>query len=178
MPGDLDELRTVLHLARNRTVNIIAGAAIVVFACNLAAAALSPSTSSIAWFLVSTVIVGVIGCLWYRARVRAFERIVSAVENGASLYGCEVTRVLLNYVVPCGYEVEMWVVDAAQAREHVVLGFWRRRDAERLVSLVQAHLVAGPLPPIEVTLWRPAGRGDKATLPRAKARVRSDDARP
>lgn len=170
MPVDLDELRDVLERARSRVVGIIAGVGVAVLGTDLVAASAGVDAGALVWFGVSGLVVGAVAWLWYRARARAIAQLVLAVERGAALYGCEVTRVLLNYVIPCGYEVQMWAVDAAKTREHLAFGFWRRRDAERLVALVQPHRVAGPLPPIEVTLWRPSGRRDGTALPTATAR--------
>jgi hypothetical protein len=176
---DPSELRTVLERSRMRVVHVFVGAAAihVAVASAVIATASSGLTSEIEWCVVAGAVVASAGWLWHRARVRAIEQLISAIARGSSLYRCVVTHLWGYRVIPLGYQVEMVAVDAAKARTPLVFGFWRRQDAEQLVALLRAHLVAGPLPPIELTLWRPAGRGDGAKLPTATARVRSDDAR-
>jgi hypothetical protein len=180
VPVDLVELRAILERSRKRVIHIFAGATIALFPVELVGIVAAPSgfVAAVAWSVVASAVVIVVGWLWHRARARAIERLLAAIARGASLYRCEVTQWWFHRVIPIGYGVEMYAVDATKAREHLAFGFWWRRDVDRLMALVQDHVVAGPLPPIEVTLWRPAARGEGKALPVAKARVRSDDARP
>lgn len=179
MPPDTDELRGVLERSRRRVVHVFAGALILHVTVSIVVIATTSSglASEIEWCVVAGAIIGAAGLLWHHARVRAIEHLIAGIARGESLYRCEVTHWWINYVIPIGYRVDMVAVDAANARRPLSFGFWRRQQAEQLVSLLQANLVAGPLPPIQLTLWRPSVRGDETKLPIATARVRSDDAR-
>lgn len=172
MPSDSAELHRVLERSRRRIVHVFAAAAIVhlAVAAVVVANASSGRASEVAWCAAAGAMLGGAGWLWYRARVRAIAHLIAAVGGGASLYRCEMTHWWISHVIPIGYRVDMVAVDAANARDYLAFGFWRQRDAEQLLALVGAHMVAGPLPPIEVALWRPAGRGDG--LPPAKARAK------
>jgi hypothetical protein len=164
----------VLERSRKRVVHVVVAAAIVHVAVStiLLATASSQLAPELAWCVAVAVVLGAVGALWYRARIRAIARLLAAVEAGAKLYRCEVTHVVGYHVIPLGYHVDLVAVDAANTRTAFAFGFWGRPDAERLHALLQPYAVAGPLPPFQITMWRPGGRG----LPVAKARPRSDDA--
>lgn len=87
---------------------------------------------AIVWFAGCGVIV-LLSRLWYGSRVKATQRLRSALESGSpEIKVVEVTRVLLQHVIPFGFEVDIELGDA----EHLAFGFWTRETAERFQSLL------------------------------------------
>src|SRR5262249_35496351 len=87
---------------------------------------------AIVWFAGCGVIV-LLSRLWYGSRVKATQRLRSALESGSpEIKVVEVTRVLLQHVIPFGFEVDIELGDA----EPLAFGFWTRETAERFQSLL------------------------------------------
>jgi hypothetical protein len=171
------DVRTALRPSQARIVHVVVAFGLLVLCFELMGivAGAAGSRQAIEWFTALCVGTTAGGWLWRRHRARQIDRLVAAVRNKESLYRCSLTRmVLVSWAgIPLGYEVDMYAVDAANMRDHLAFGFWRKRQAELLLSLLRDRMAEGPPPPIELALWRPAGRG--SALPRAQARTSDGD---
>ena len=163
VPVDLVELTELLRSSRNRVLHLLGAVASVMALITVVAAVRVATTPDVdSWNLVmwgvGCGVFALFATLWYRARVKAIEQLVEAVRGGSSLYRCQVTKVLVKRI-PAGYEVDLIAVDAArQSAARLAFGFWTLALADKLVALLQPHMVAGPPPAFPIKMRSPVRR--------------------
>lgn len=176
MGGSTGELEDLLRAARLRVVGLIACFAAVAFLITLGIVVKSSSTvrdilKLTMWF-TGCGLFAFLGTLWYRARMKAGDRLRRAAAEGSAIWGVEVSGFTFCYVLPLGWEVDMDVQDSDGDVVHVAFGFWSRDDADRLVHFLDDQIVAVPPP-------RPVARRVVARqVPRAVARDRRPPSQP
>ena len=157
-----------MRAARMRVVHLIAVIGIVMVLVTVeivttASLSLRDLPKLTMWFVGCGIFVA-LGTLWYRARVRATERLRDAVERRAPLRNVEAVHLRVRFV-PFWSEVDMDVDGPDGVALHLAFGFWTRESADRLLWFLRDLIVA------------PKVRAARSELPRAVL-VSSDEPSP
>jgi hypothetical protein len=122
-------IRDGLQISLRRDQQMLFVAAAAAAAISVAAVKVGPFEQVAGWFF-GCAILGVLGTLWYRFRIRTLEQLLSRLAANPVVNNVSVARFTINYIIPFGHVVAF---DAGALRD-VNVGFWTRRRAEQFAA--------------------------------------------